>query len=271
MAARFAEIAKTSCTEQIPSVSSVVSQPEKIPELFKYIASTLESVVNRLDDITARVNETHSRNSHKSSYSPNYSPSLRQSDLFDDYYRDDYESHGVYRLHTYNSRANYVRRNSMDQEECRQQNDQFHRSIYTNQQRVGPDLKICSGQIWHKKIAQSDSNESRPTDGKFGYEGSPEQRRILNEVNLLMQRNQSYMSDHFNSSENHKNSSTRKETDKDSNNRGIMPVVNDKISSENEVEMNTFPIASEIYEIQELYLENLLARLMHIRWMRNRP
>ena len=54
-----------------------------------------------------------------------------------------------------------------------------------------------------------------------------------------MQRNQSYKSGHFNSSRNHENSSMKKETDKDINNRGIMPVVDVRISSENEVEMKS--------------------------------
>ena len=100
-------------------------------------------------------------------------------------------------------------------------------------------MKIGSGQIWHQKIAQTDSNESRPIDGETGYERSPEQRRSSNEVNLLMQRNQSYKSGHSNSSASHENSSTRKGTYKNRNKRGIMPVVDDRISSENEVEMKS--------------------------------
>ena len=104
----------------------------------------------------------------------------------------------------------------MDEGEFGLHNEQFHRSMYKNQkQRVEPDLKIGSGQIWHKKIAQSDSNESKPTDGESGYERNPEQRRTLNEVQLLMRRNQTHKSCHSNISANHQNSSTRKETDKE--------------------------------------------------------
>ena len=44
---------------------------------------------------------------------------------------------------------------------------------------------------------------------------------------------------HSNISANHENSSTRKEKDEDSNNRGLMPVLNIRISSENEVEMKS--------------------------------
>ena len=114
LAARFAKIARTSCIEQIPLVSSVVSQPEKALEVFNKIASTLESVVSRLDEITTRVNKTHSRNNPKSSYQAKYSTPHRQSEWYDGYCRDDSESRGVYRSHPYNSRANYIRRNSMD-------------------------------------------------------------------------------------------------------------------------------------------------------------
>ena len=130
LAARFAEIARTSCIEQIPLVSPVESHPEKNPEVFKNIASSLEFDVSRLDDITARVNKTQSRNSSKSSYEANYScPPHRQSELYDDYCRDVSDSQDVYPSHLYNSMSD-SKRSSMDEEDCRQHND-FHRSIRT--------------------------------------------------------------------------------------------------------------------------------------------
>ena len=97
-------------------------------------------------------------------------------------------------------------------------------------------------------LTQIDSNESRPIDGETVYKRSPEQRRILNEVHLLMQRNQTHKSGHFSSSANH-NSSTRKETDNIGNKRGIMPLVDVRISSEIEVEMKR--ISDSVGTIQD--------------------
>ena len=54
-----------------------------------------------------------------------------------------------------------------------------------------------------------------------------------------MQRNQLHKSGHLNSSAYHENSSTRKETDKNRNIRGIMTLVNDKIRSDNEIEIKS--------------------------------